>query len=98
MSELHNPAISDATIISRSPSVVAAETDGELVMMNMEQSRCFSLDAIGAAVWRHIEMPCSFAELINRLANDYEANRATIVADMLVFLRRMVKEEVIRLA
>jgi hypothetical protein len=97
MSELHNVAISDSTIIRRSPSVVATEEDGELIMMNLEHNRYFSLNAIGAAVWRHIEPPCTFGELVNRLANEYEANRAAIVEDMLLFLRRMVKEEVILL-
>jgi hypothetical protein len=83
MSESEILDITDATTICRSPSVVAAEEDGELIMMNLDQSRYFSLDAIGAVIWGHLEQPLSFAALVDRLADEYEASRSTIVADRL---------------
>jgi hypothetical protein len=42
--------IADATIISRSPAVLSAEVDGEIVMMNIERGRYFSLDHIGSDI------------------------------------------------
>jgi Coenzyme PQQ synthesis protein D (PqqD) len=90
--------IGDATMISRSPSVVTAEVDGEIVMMSIEQGRYFGLDDIGSDIWKRIEPPCSFATLIDRLAADYEADRATIAADVRSLLGRMVEQDVVRLA
>src|SRR5207237_792172 len=66
------PAIADATVISRSPSVLAAEVDGEIVMMSIEEGRYFGLDDIASDIWKRIEQPCSFAGLIDRLAADYD--------------------------
>jgi hypothetical protein len=41
-------AIVDATIVSRSPSVLTAEVDGEIVIMSIEQGRYFGLNDIGS--------------------------------------------------
>lgn len=92
------PAIADATIISRSPSVLTAEVEGEIVMMSIEQGRYFGLDDIGSDIWNRIEPPCSFAALVDRLAADYEADRATIAADVQTLLGRMAAQDVVRLA
>jgi hypothetical protein len=92
-----HPTIVDSTVISRSPSVLTAEVDGEVVMMSIEQGRYFGLDDIGSDIWRRIEPPCSFAVLVDRLAGDYDADRATIAADVQALLDRMVAQDVVRL-
>jgi Coenzyme PQQ synthesis protein D (PqqD) len=89
--------IADATIISRSPSVLIEEVDGEIVMLSIERGRYFGLDHIGSDIWKRIEPPCSFATLIDGLAADYEADRATIVSDVQSLLGHMAKHDVVRL-
>jgi coenzyme PQQ synthesis protein D (PqqD) len=91
-------AIHGATVISRSPSVLTAEVDGEVVMMSIEQGRYFGLDDIGSDVWKRLDQPCSFATLIDRLVADYDADRATIAADVEALLGRMAAQDVVRLA
>ena len=91
-------AIADTTVISRSPSVLTAEVDGEIVMMSIEQGRYFGLDDIGSDIWKRIEQPCSFASLIDRLAADYDADRATIAADIHALLGRMAAQDVVKFA
>jgi Coenzyme PQQ synthesis protein D (PqqD) len=90
-------AIADASIISRSPAVLTAEVDGEMVMMSIEQGHYFGLDHIGSDIWKRIEPPCSFAALIDGLASDYEADRATIATDVKTLLRRMAERDIVRL-
>jgi hypothetical protein len=89
--------IADATVISRSPSVLAAEVGDEIVMMSIEQGHYFGLDDIGSDIWKRIEPPCSFATLIDGLAAEYEADRATIAADVQALLGRMAEQDVVRL-
>ena len=97
-----NPAASaavlDSTMISRSTSVLTAEVDGEIVMMSIEQGRYFGLDDIGSDIWKRIEQPCSFAALVEALAADYDADRATIEADVTALLTQMVEQDVVRFA
>jgi hypothetical protein len=94
--ELHS-AIADATVISRSPSVLTAEVDGEVVMLSIERGHYFGLDDIGSDIWKRIDPPCSFAELVDRLAADYDADRATIAADVGAMLGRMAAQDAVRL-
>jgi hypothetical protein len=82
-------------IVSRSPSVLTAEVDGEIVMMSIEQGRYFGLNDIGSDVWKRIEPPCSFATLIEDLAADYESDRATIRTDVQNLLGHMVEHDVV---
>jgi hypothetical protein len=90
--------ITGATIVSRSPSVLTAEVDGEIVMISIEQGLYFGLDSVGSDIWRRIEPPCSFATLIEALAADYEADRATIITDVKTLLAHMVERDIVRLA
>lgn len=42
--------ITATTVISRSPAVLTAEADGEIVMMSIEHGCYFGLDAIGSDI------------------------------------------------
>jgi hypothetical protein len=90
-------SIHDATRISRSPSVLTAEVDGEIVMMSIDQGLYFGLDDIGTDIWRRIEPPCSFGELVDVLAAGYDADRMTIARDISSLLARMAERGVVRL-
>jgi hypothetical protein len=65
--------------------------------MSIEQGRYIDLDGIGSDICKRIEPPCSFATLIKGLAADYEADRATIKADVENLLLQMVEQDVARL-
>src|ERR1700674_3324078 len=95
--EMPDP-IADVTVISRSPSVLTAEVEGEIVMMSIERGSYFGLDDIGSDIWKRIEQPCTFAPLIDVLAAAYDADRAAIAADVRALLDRMAEQDVVRLA
>lgn len=90
--------IADSTIISRSPSVITAVVDGEVVMMSIEQGQYFGLDDIGSDIWKRLDPPCALADLIDRLAADYDADRASIAADVRALLETMAERDIVRLA
>ena len=90
--------ILDRTMIARSPSVLAAEVQREIVMMSIEKGQYFGLDDIGSDIWKRIEQPCSFAALIDGLVEEYDADRATIAADVRALLERMAAQDVVRLS
>lgn len=90
-------AIADAAIVSRSPSILTAEVDGEIVMISIEAGHYFSLDHIGSDIWKRIEPPCSFATLIDGLAADYEADRTTFITDVKRLLDHMARHHIVRL-
>jgi hypothetical protein len=89
--------IADATLISRSPSVLAAEVEGVIMMLSINRNKYFSLDEVGSDIWQRIEPRCSFADLIDRLALDYDADRAIIAADVRAWLDRMAAQDIVTL-
>ena len=91
------PLLSDVTLISRSPSVLAAEVDGEVVMMSIEKGCYFGLDDIASDIWKRLGTPCTFAALVDSLAVDYDADRETIEHDVRALLEKMAAQDAIRL-
>ena len=87
--------IDDATTIARSPSAPAVPVDDGLVVMSIERGSYVGLDDIGADIWARIERPCTFRELVDGLATDYDAPRETIAAGVKAWLVRMAKEETV---
>jgi hypothetical protein len=89
--------ISEATRISRNPAILAVEVDSETVMMSIDAGRYYGLDDIGTVIWTRIDPPCSFGDLVDGLAMEYEADRVTIASDVRALLDRMVQQDVVRL-
>jgi hypothetical protein len=88
--------IAGTTVLSRSPSVVTADVEGEIMMMSIVHGRYWNLDDVGTDIWKRIEPPCTFDALVDALAAEYDAERATIAADVQALLQRMLAEDVVR--
>jgi hypothetical protein len=67
-------------------------------MMSIEQGQYFGLDDIGSDIWKRLDSPCAFADLIDRLVADYDADRENIAADVRALLATMAERDVVRLA
>ncbi len=90
--------ISDETLITRSPDLLTAGIDDETVMMDLANGRYYGLDDIGTVVWQRLEAPRRFADLIDSLAAEYEADRAVIAEDVRKLLSQMAEHKVVTLA
>ncbi len=91
-------AVRPATLITRNRAVPALPLADGLVLMSVDQGRYFNLDAIGRDVWQRLDQPCSLAELVDRLAADYDAPPETIALDVRVWLTRMADVGIITLS
>jgi hypothetical protein len=91
-------SIIEATMISRSASVLTSEVNGDVFMINIQGGLYFSLDDIGSDIWRRLDLPCSFGTLVSILASEYEADKLTIAADVRRLLARMAESGLVNLA
>lgn len=89
--------IDDQTTIRRSNSLLVAGVRDETVMMDTESGHYYGLDDIGSEIWRRIEKPSTFGVLVDALVADYDADRATIAADVRALLTQMAKHDVVKL-
>jgi hypothetical protein len=86
------------SVIARSPSAVTSEVEGEVMMMNVEQGRYFSLNDVASEVWHCLAQPISFADLVARIADSYDAAPDAIAADLQKLLADMREREVIEVS
>ncbi len=89
--------IAETTLITRSSGVLAAAVRDEMVMMDIESGRYYGLDDIGSDIWRRLEQPRRFGELVDMLAGDYDADRGVIAEDVRKLLALMARHNVVAL-
>jgi hypothetical protein len=90
--------ITETTLIARSPSALTSEVEGKVMMMSITRNRYFGLNETGSDIWRRIERPCSFSELVDHLTADYAADRETIAADVRAVVSRMLALDMVTLS
>jgi len=87
--------IHDDTLITRWSSLTAASLQNETVMLDIGSGRYYGLDDVGSDIWRRLETPRKFGELVDGLMADYEAERTVIAEDVRKLLSIMAEHKVI---
>jgi hypothetical protein len=88
-------SISEETLIHRTASVLTAEVDKQIVMMDIESGRYLGLDDIGSVIWQRLETPRTFGDLVDSLVEDYDAERAVIAQDVRELLKEMATQGIV---
>lgn len=89
--------VDDATLVQRGTNVMTATVGKEIVMMDVLNGRYLGVNDIGSDIWRRLETPLTFGELIDGLAADYQGDRAAIEADVCKLLQEMAVYDVVKL-
>jgi imidazolonepropionase-like amidohydrolase len=87
--------IGEATLIRRTASVLTAEIDKQIVMMDIESGRYLGLDDIGSVIWKRLETPRTLGDLVDSLVEDYDAERAVIAQDVRELLKEMATQGIV---
>lgn len=83
--------------LTRNPNLVAVDMDGDTVMMCIETGQYFGVAGVAARVWDLLENSMSLDELVRIIQAEYEVDEATCQADLMVFVRSMAIQGVVRL-
>src|SRR5262245_7146455 len=90
--------LTNATLISRSPMVLTADMNGEILMMSIDSGAYFTLNGAASEIWRLLDSPCSFGKLIDQLIVEYEVPREILAEDVQDLLNRMAAEHIVKLS
>ena len=82
--------IEPATLIVRNPEMVAAEMDGDLVMMSIERGEYFGIGGVGTRAWELLEQPTTVAQLCVVVCQEFDVDEARCRADMLGFVNELL--------
>lgn len=90
------PKIAVTTVVTHGDEQVAAEIDGEVVMMSLEQGNYYGLDSVGSRIWTLLQQPQVVSAVCDILQQEFVVDRATCECDVLEFLNRLAAEKLIR--
>lgn len=86
------------TVVSQATGIVAADMDGEKVMLNIEKGKYYCLDAIGSLIWELIEQPHAVQVVVEALLKEYDVEEATCRQDVLEYLNALNEQGLVELA
>ncbi len=93
-----NATIDMVSTIHRTQGLLAAEMDGEVVLLNVERGNYYGLDDIASDIWNRLEQPATIRHLCAALSADYDADPATIEDDVRRWAEEMHKNGLIEIA
>ena len=79
------------TILVPATDIHARPFDGELVVLDLKSNAYFGLDDIGARIWSEYAQGFSLDDTILRLAEEFDAPRSEIAADVHELAERLVE-------
>lgn len=80
------------------PDLIAADMDGETVMMSIASGEYFGLNPVGSRVWEMLAEPHSVDELVPQICAEFAVDEATCSADLQAFTQKLLDNGLIVLA
>lgn len=87
----------DQTIM-QTEDLLVSNMDGEKVMLSVKNGKYYNLGHVGGRIWELLASPQQIGEVIDALLEEYEIDKETCQEQAMVFLRMLLKEELIRIA
>jgi hypothetical protein len=67
-------------------SVVSAELEGEMVLLNLESGVYFGLDEVGTLIWKALEAGVSEESVVRQLVEEFDVESDRARSDVTTFL------------
>jgi hypothetical protein len=87
--------IASNQLLQRQPDMVFSHIDGEVVMMSIETGEYYGLNPVASRIWELLEMPHTLHQLIDKLMQEFDIDKATCRNDVMPFLDRLMEKKLI---
>lgn len=89
----------DETQLTRNDEdFLCTEVDGETVIMNIKTGNYFGLNDISTDIWKYMDKPIAFKDLISKIMSEYKVDKKTCENDTTALLFQLVKFKVITMS
>ena len=85
------------TIVSPSPDQVSCDLEGEAAILNLRTGVYYSLDPVGAVVWKLIEQPRTVADVRDAMLARFEVEAERCELDLFQLFEKLAAEGLIEL-
>ncbi len=83
--------------VGQHPDAMAAEVDGDIVLLNVVTGYFHHLNAVGSYVWRQIAEPQTLAELSTRALRDFQGDADTCREEIRQFVQELQEQGLVRI-
>ncbi len=83
------------SIVTSVKDQVSSDLDGETVVLHITNGVYFSLNPVGAAIWKLIQEPRRVRELRDAILREYDVSEAACTADILKLLGDLAEAQLI---
>ena len=87
--------ISINTVVSHRKDIDSTDLNGDIVMMDLEKGKYFSLNSVGSRIWELIEEPIEINKVVDSLLEEYEISRNECEDNVLEFLEKLNTAQII---
>jgi len=84
--------------IKRAAKQSFADLGEECVLLNVETGVYYGLEAVGRRIWELIEPPCSLAQVVERLVQEYDVSAEACTAETERLLRELADVGLVELS
>ncbi|MEJ2409985.1 MAG: PqqD family protein [Novosphingobium sp.] len=93
-----NATIALSTTVRQSNNQIAAELDGDVVLMSVDEGKFYNLIDIASEVWARLEHPMTVEALCDALAREFDASIDTVRVDVIALLDDLYRGKLIEIA
>ena len=88
---MSSSTIDFSTMLKRKPDMVAANIDGDVVMMDVDQGQYYGISGVGSRVWELLEESISIVGITEVICREYETDPATCRNDITKFINELIE-------
>ena len=86
-----NP-LTPESVVRQNPEQVAAEMDGEVLMMNVNTGNYYGLNEVASFVWNQLAQPLTVRAVCDAIMGEFDVSPETCQADAFFFLESMLTD------
>ncbi len=93
------PALTLDAQVMRAGNATFIEMGGELIMLNVQTSKYYGIQAVGKEIWDMLgDTPVSIRSIVERLLELYEVDEATCSQQVISFLENLRSQQFVQVS
>jgi hypothetical protein len=86
-----------ANLYEKAKPLLEAGLGDEIVALDTAGGECFGFNDVAAAVWRLLDRPCTFEDVMAALSSEYETDSPACAAEVREFLAVLASKGLVKL-
>jgi len=84
-------SVYSTTHFTRNPDLIAADMDGDLVMMSIDLGEYFGITGVGTRIWELLAQPTTVIDISRVICSECAVEEATCQADVRAFVEDLIQ-------